>query len=210
MIEHALEKAPTCLYKDLQLSKNQAMKLEGTACKAQRQDCVEAQIWGRLQTFLLHWRFPKSTVASITVTFEETGQSWSPSQTEQSGSRALERWPRIRWSLWLRSRDPMQRWEKLPEGQPSLQRSTDLGFKAEWPDGSHRIITLKHSAETTQRWLRDNSECPWVAQHKPWFEAIQKSLHMNVTVEICLYVNSLQTAWHIQGCSSNTFGHFNT
>ena len=51
----------------------------------------------------------------------------------------------------------MQRWEKLPEGQPSLQRSTDLGFKAEWPDGSHRIITLKHSAETTQRWLRDNS-----------------------------------------------------
>ena len=39
------------------------------------------------------------------------------------------------WSLWLPSRDPVLRWEKLPEVQASLQNITDLGFMAEWLDG---------------------------------------------------------------------------
>ena len=39
-------------------------EVKGTACRAQRQDYVEAQIWGRLQKNVLHWRFPRA-VASI-------------------------------------------------------------------------------------------------------------------------------------------------
>src|SRR4029434_1019118 len=35
----------------------------------------------------------------------------------------------------MSSRDPVWGWEKLPEGQPSLQQS-DLGFMAAWPDRS--------------------------------------------------------------------------
>ena len=35
------------------------------------------------------------------------------------------RWPRSRWSLWQSSRVPLWRWENLPEGQPSLQHSTN-------------------------------------------------------------------------------------
>ena len=35
----------------------------------------------------------------------------------------------------MSSRGPVWGWEKLPEGQPSLQQS-DLGFMAEWPDRS--------------------------------------------------------------------------
>ena len=38
------------------------------------------------------------------------------------------------------------RWEKLPEGQPSLQHSTDLGSMAEWPDGS---LSVKDTMEST-------------------------------------------------------------
>ena len=37
---------------------------------------------------------------------------------------------------WLSSRDHVWRLEKLPEGKPSLQHSTNLGFMAELPDGS--------------------------------------------------------------------------
>ena len=35
------------------------------------------------------------------------------------------RWPRTQWSLWQSSRVPLWRWENLPEGQPSLQHSTN-------------------------------------------------------------------------------------
>ena len=35
------------------------------------------------------------------------------------------RWPRTRWSLWQRFRVPLWRWEYLPEGQQSLQHSTN-------------------------------------------------------------------------------------
>uniref|UniRef100_A0A0E9XI37 Uncharacterized protein n=1 Tax=Anguilla anguilla TaxID=7936 RepID=A0A0E9XI37_ANGAN len=31
-------------------------------------------------------------------------------------------------------------WENLPEGQPSLQHSTNKAFMVEWPDGSHSSV----------------------------------------------------------------------
>ncbi len=40
-------------------------EVKGTACRAQRQDCIEAQIWGRLQKIAAALRISKSTVASI-------------------------------------------------------------------------------------------------------------------------------------------------
>ena len=41
----------------------------------------------------------------------------------------------------------MCRWEKLPEGQPSLQHSTNLGFMAEWPDRS--LSSVKDTGKPT-------------------------------------------------------------
>ena len=38
---------------------------EGIACRAQRQDCVEAQIWGRVPNMSAALAVPKNTVASI-------------------------------------------------------------------------------------------------------------------------------------------------
>ena len=43
-------------------------------------------------------------------------------------------------SLWQNSRVPLWRWEKLPEGQPSLQQSINQAFLSEWPDGSHSSV----------------------------------------------------------------------
>ena len=42
--------------------------------------------------------------------------------------------------LWQRSRVPLWRWENIPEGQPSLQNSTNQGVMVEWPDGSHSSV----------------------------------------------------------------------
>ena len=48
-------------------------EVEGTACRAQAQDCVEAQIWGRLQKNAAALKVPKSTVASIILKWKKVG-----------------------------------------------------------------------------------------------------------------------------------------
>ena len=53
------------------------------------------------------------------------------------------RWPRTRWLLWQSSRVPLWWWENLPEGQPSLQHSTNQALKVEWPNGSHSSVKGK-------------------------------------------------------------------
>ena len=58
---------------------------------------------------------------------------------------------------WLSSRDPVWRREKLPEEQPSLQNSTDLGFMAEWPDGKLLLseIHMKARLKSAKKHLKD-------------------------------------------------------
>ncbi len=46
-------------------------EVEGTTCKAQRQDCVEAQIWGRLQKKSAALKVLKSTLASIILKWKK-------------------------------------------------------------------------------------------------------------------------------------------
>ena len=87
------------------------------ACRAQRQHCVEAQIWGRLQKYSAALKVPKSTVASIILKWKRFGTTRTLSragrlgQTEQSGENGLGK-----------------RGDRETDG---LQNTTDLGFMAE-------------------------------------------------------------------------------
>ncbi len=86
--------------------KNQAMwskelpaVVKGTACRAQRQDCIEAQIWGRLQkkyksaTLIV----PKSTLASVIHIWKKFGttrtlpRAGRPAKLSNWWRRALSR-----------------------------------------------------------------------------------------------------------------------
>jgi hypothetical protein len=40
-------------------------EVEGIVCRAPKQDCVEAQIWGRNQNLSAALKVPKNTVSSI-------------------------------------------------------------------------------------------------------------------------------------------------
>ena len=76
--------------------KNQAYKVEGTACRAQRQDCVKTQIWGRLHKNAA-LKVPKSTVASISLKWKKFGTTRNicragyPAKLSNRGRRAVER-----------------------------------------------------------------------------------------------------------------------
>ena len=86
---------------------------------------------------------PKNTVASIILTLKKFGTTKSglPSQTEQSGSRALVKEVTRNLMVTLtESRVPLWRWEKLSEGQPSLQHSTNKVSMVGWPDRSHSSV----------------------------------------------------------------------
>ena len=69
---------------------------------------------------------------------QDSSKSCPPGQTEQSGEWGLgeDRWPRIRCSVCLSSRNPVRRWKKLPPGNSDKQSTPDFGFMAECPDGS--------------------------------------------------------------------------
>ena len=72
-------------------------EVEGTVCRAQKQDCVEAQIWGRLQKNSAALKVPKSTVASIILKWKKFGGTRAPprsgclAQLSNQGRRALVR-----------------------------------------------------------------------------------------------------------------------
>ena len=87
-------------------------------------------------------KVPKSTVASIILKWKKFGttrtlpRAGHPAKLSNRERRASVREVTKNPSLWLSSSDPVWRWEKLPEVQPSLRHSTDLGFMAEWQDRS--------------------------------------------------------------------------
>ncbi len=70
-------------------------EVKGTACRAQRQDCFEAQIWGRLQKDFCctegsqeHSGFHNSQMEEVWHN-QDSSKSWSPSQTEQLMEKGL-------------------------------------------------------------------------------------------------------------------------
>ena len=74
------------------------------------------------KTFLSVLKVPKNLVASITILKWKFGTSRTHPRAghlaKLSNQGRGDQEPR--WSLCLSFRDPMWRWEKLPEGQPSL------------------------------------------------------------------------------------------
>ena len=121
-------KAHTCLYKmshswQCMSEQKPSHKVEGIVCRAPRQDCVEAQIWGGYQHISAALKITRNAVTSIILKWKKFGttktlpRAGRPAKLRgpRSGS-----WLRTRWSLWKSSRVPLWRWEILPEGQPSL------------------------------------------------------------------------------------------
>jgi hypothetical protein len=70
-------------------------EVEGIVHRAQRHDCVEAQIWGRVLPAAL--KVPKNTVASILLKWKKFGSTKTlsrasrPAKLSNQGTRALGR-----------------------------------------------------------------------------------------------------------------------
>ena len=138
------------------LEQKPSHEAEGTACRAQRQDCVEAQIWGRLQKhFLLHWMSPKACL-------EETRPRSSPAQYCPYG----EAWwwkhhalgvfisGRYWWLVRVEGKLNGAKYryiliENLVESAEDLRLGRWFTFQ--------RDSDPKHTAKTRQEWLRDNA-----------------------------------------------------
>ena len=125
-------------------------------CISEQKPSSETGLWvgrdlGKASKKSAALKVPKSTMASIILKWKKFGttrtlpRAGRPAKLSNGERRALVREvTRILWSLWLSSRDPMWRWEKCPEGQPSLQHSTELDFMAE---ASHQWRHMKAHLE---------------------------------------------------------------
>ncbi|CDR08939.1 unnamed protein product [Oncorhynchus mykiss] len=102
-------------------------EVEGIVCRAPRQDCVETQIWGRVQQSSAALKVPRTQLASIILKWKKFGTT-----------KILPRAGRLA-KLSNRWRRALVR-ENLPEGQQFLQYSTNQAFMVEWPDGSHSSV----------------------------------------------------------------------
>jgi hypothetical protein len=62
------------------------------------------------------------------------------------------------------------RWENLPEGQPSLQYSTNHAFKVEWQNGSHFSVKAHDSllgvCERHLKTLKPGENILWSVENK--------------------------------------------
>ena len=94
---------------------NPSHEVEGIVCRALRQRCVEAQIWEGCKKKSAALKVPKNTVASILLKWKKFGTTKT---LPRAGHLA----------------------KLSPEGQPSLQHSTNQAFMVEWPDGSHSSV----------------------------------------------------------------------
>ena len=71
--------------------------VKGIVRSAARQDCVEAQIWGRVQKVSAAFKVPKNTVASIILKWKKLGTTKTlptagcPAKLNNQGRRALVR-----------------------------------------------------------------------------------------------------------------------
>jgi hypothetical protein len=105
-------------------------EVNGIVRRAQRQDCVEAQIWGRV---LIQWK-----KFGTNKTLPKAGRQPNCAiGGEGFLVRGVTKNPMV--TLRESSRVPLRRWESLPEGQQSSQHSNNQAFMVEWPDGSHSL-----------------------------------------------------------------------
>jgi hypothetical protein len=85
-------------------------------------------------------KVPRNTVATIIIKWKKFGNTKTlpragrPAKLSNRGRRAFVR--EVTNSLLV----PLWRLENLPEGQPSLQHSTNQDFVVKLPDGSHSSV----------------------------------------------------------------------
>ncbi len=119
-------------------------EVQGIVFRPLRQDCIEAQIWGRVQKNFCSIEGSQKHVVSL---MEEV---WNNQDSPRAGLLAkLRNWWRRALSR-LVTKNPMVtlvelhdhicRWEKPTEGQTSLQHPTDLVFMAVWPNSIHSSV----------------------------------------------------------------------
>ena len=72
------------------------------------------------------------------VTTKSLPRAGRPAKLRNQGRRALVREVTKNPMVTLTEREPSR--ENLPEGQPSLQHSTNQAFMVEWPDGRHSSV----------------------------------------------------------------------
>jgi hypothetical protein len=86
---------------------------------------------------------PKNTVASIILKWKKFGTTETlPIEQEKGFGQGGDQEPDGHSDRALKFLCG-DRWENLPEGQPSLQHSTNQGFMVEWPDRSHSSVRGK-------------------------------------------------------------------
>ncbi|CDQ64223.1 unnamed protein product [Oncorhynchus mykiss] len=132
MFDYLQCNAGEVIYNSLQItyacqSKNQAMRSKELSVEL-RDRIVSRQRSGEgYQKYSAALKVPKNTVASIIHKWEKFGttktlpRAGRPAKLSNRGRRALVR-------------------ENLPEGQPSLQHSTNQAFMVEWPDGGYTSV----------------------------------------------------------------------
>lgn len=153
-------------------------EVEGTACRSQRQDPEEGY---KKKKVMLHLRSPRAKRLPWFLTGRSSEQPrLFLKRTEQSEERVLGK--RGDEEPDGPSKDPVWRWEKLPEGQPSVQHSTNLGFV--WPDESLKDARFKASC------LQETRHSSSPAQYHPSSEAWRRGR----TVRL------LQGWWKTQSC----------
>ena len=137
-----LGKARTCLYiwhAQLTVQKKNSSEVERIVRRI-----LSRHRSGEYQKMSAVLKVPKNIVTSIILKWKKFGATKPLSRagrlaklSNQGSGPWSGRWPSTQWSLWQSSRVPLWRWENLPEGQPSLQHSTNQTFMVEWTDGSH-------------------------------------------------------------------------
>lgn len=116
----------------------------------------------------------KQSMASINLKWKDFGTTRTLSRAGclaklSNWVRTLERevrWPWTGSSFWLSYRGPMWRWQNLPEGQPSVWHSPDLGTVCRWRpllSERHRKAHLKFA----KRHLKD-PQTRFFGLMKPW------------------------------------------
>ncbi len=116
-------------------------EVKGTACRVQRQDCIDADLGKATKNFFAALKVLKSIVASIILKWKKFGttrtlpRAGRPVKLSNWWRRALSRLVTKTLMVTLvKLHDHICRWEKPTEGQKSLQHSTDLGFMMGWPN----------------------------------------------------------------------------
>ena len=137
-------KAHTCLYKVPQLTKQQpSHEVDGIARRARDRIVSKHRSGEGYENISAALKVPKNTVVSIILKWNKFGttktlpKAGCPAKLGNRGRMALVK--ELTKNLVVTLTE-LWRWENLPEGQPSMQHSTNQAYMVEWPDGSHSSL----------------------------------------------------------------------